>query len=492
MKSVWLIIVALLVGSQMTYGQTTVDDSTTITYEIELAGSAATGDLTPFWTTSNRWGVVPAESGNLFLRPQIKHQQLFGKGFYWTNHIDAVVVTPRYRNIYLQQLYTELGYKKLSLRIGSKQEYSSLWDKDLSTGDLILSSNARPVPEINISLTDFVPIPFSMQRLHIKGNVAFGRSFETAFLEQSIDAERFDYIKNVLWHHKSFHLRFKDAKGEIPFYATAGLRHIAQWGGTSTNENLGKQPQSLKDMVRIFFLKSGGEGASLSDQINVLGSHHVSYDFQVGYEKETWGIQAYYQHLSYDKSGILFYNKTDGLWGLQLDLPTFPWLKSVVLEYMNTKNQSGPLHYIDFDHDAHPGRGGGNDCYYNNGEYTTGNSYFARGTGSPLLPSPVYNQNGIPGFLCTRVEDLHIGAKGSLLPTLDYRAMFTVMKGWGTHKAPFLEMKQGCSFLVEIDYRHPRWAGWSLCGLLAGDTGDMFGKQSYGFSLGIRKAGIIR
>ena len=44
------------------------------------------------------------------------------------------------------------------------------------------------------------------------------------------------------------------------------------------------------------------------------------------------------------------------------------------------------MHFITFDRDKWKGgRGGGNDDYYNNGEYRTGFSYFNRGVGSRML-----------------------------------------------------------------------------------------------------------
>ena len=60
---------------------------------------------------------------------------------------------------------------------------------------------------------------------------------------------------------------------------------------------------------------------------------------------------------------MIFVNNTDGLWGGQLDLPKFPWLRKVVVEYLVTRDQSGQFHFIDFDHDLHPGVGGGGDDY---------------------------------------------------------------------------------------------------------------------------------
>ena len=51
---------------------------------------------------------------------------------------------------------------------------------------------------------------------------------------------------------------------------------------------------------------------------------------------------------------MIFVNNTDGLWGGQLDLPKFPWLRKVVVEYLVTRDQSGQFHFIDFDHDLIP------------------------------------------------------------------------------------------------------------------------------------------
>lgn len=467
----------------------TVENS--IIYNVEAVGSAATGTYTPFWMTSNQYGVLPLEAGNGYLRPRVSLHQSFGNGFHWTAGIDAVLSAPRYRNFHMQQIYAGIGYKSLLLTIGSKEQYTSLWDKRLSSGDMIQSANSRPKPEIHISIPEFLTVPYTKGWFHFRGYISVGRSFDNDYLSDYIATQQL-YTKNVLWHDKSLFVRLKDTRNDFPVYLSFGVRHTAQWGGTSTNPNLGKQPQSLKDFVRIFFAKAGGEGASGSDQINVLGAHHIAYDFQVGYTKENWELQAYYQHLASDKSGVLFYNKTDGLWGIQLDIHSFPWIRKVVMEYITTRNQSGPLHYINFDHDAHPGRGGGADNYYNNGEYTTGHSYFNRAIGTPLVISPEYNEDGSIGFKSTRIQDWHLGFEGDINSQLSYRTLITIMNGWGTPYAPFLKKRHGTSFLVEMKYTHPRLQDWSFTGSVAGDTGNITGDKSYGFCLGISKRGILK
>ena len=357
------------------------------TYKAEIFGSVASGDNTPFWMVSNRYGFVPLEANYGYLNAGVFHNQTFGKGF----------------------------------RTNNKQTY----------------------------------------------------------------------VDNVLWHHKSLFVQIKDTRNDFPLSGVIGVQHWAQWGGTSTNPKIGKQPQSIKDLIRVICGSEGGGDATVSDQINVLGNHYGSYDFKLAFTQPNWQVSAYYQHFFEDKSGMIFVNNTDGLWGGQLDLPKFPWLRKVVVEYLVTRDQSGQFHFIDFDHDLHPGVGGGGDDYYNNGEYTTGASYFNRAIGSPLVPSPEYNENGSLGFKNNRVRDWHFGAEGAISSQVSYRVLVTVMNSWGRHATPFLSKKRGASGLLDISYQHPRLSGWEFTGSLAADAGSMFG-DNFGFSLKVAKRGILK
>lgn len=492
MKLIRLIFIGFSIFSIATTGfaQDNSFSEEATTYNAEVFGSTATDTNTPFWMTSNRYGIVPLNAGNGYLRAGVFHNQTFGKGFKWSAGADIVAAVPRYHNVFIQQLYAELGYKCLLLSVGSKERYTSLWDRNLSSGDIVLSTNARPIPEINVSMPEFTVIPLTKGWMQLKGDFAVGRSFDTDYLESFVNDKQ-TYIKNALWHHKSLYLRMHDTQGDFPFSATIGVQHWAQWGGTSSNPKIGKQPQSLKDFIRVVSGSEGGGDATQSDQINVLGNHYGSYDFKLEYKQAKWKLAAYYQHYFEDKSGMIFVNGTDGLWGVQLDLPEFPWLQKVVMEYFVTRNQSGNFHFIDFDHDKYPGHGGGSDDYYNNGEYRTGASYMNRTIGSPLVPSPEYNTDGSLGFKNNRVCDWHFAAEGAISSQVAYRLLFTTMNTWGRASAPFLNNKTGISGLVDISYRHPKLKGWDFTGSLAADKGDLFG-NNLGFSLKVSKRGILK
>ncbi|MDR1601289.1 MAG: capsule assembly Wzi family protein [Tannerella sp.] len=450
--------------------------------------------------TSNSQGIVPLKANNGYTQAQIFHYQPLGDKVHLRAGIDMVAVTPRYKNILVQQLFMEVAYDWLHLSVGSRgrgdAEFgtdcynTSMLDASLSSGDMALSHNARPIPEINIYMPCFVAVPWTNAWLQVKGNFATGRAFDTDYLESFIRKKQ-HYVRNVLWHHKSLYLRMKDTKGDFPFSMTVGLRHVAQWGGVSTNPAAGTQPHSLKDFLRVITGKSGGDDASLSDQINVLGNHYGTYDFQLGYELPNASLYAYYQHFFDDASGMEFDNAFDGLMGIRLDFHDGDrrrWLDRILVERLNTLNQSGPFHFITFDHDKYPGYGGGGDNYYNNGEYVTGASYFNRSTGSPLLFSPEYNADGRLGFRHNRVTAWHLGAEGYLADNFSYRLLCSESESFGTPYEPLLKKLRTLSAAASL-VCHCRNA-WSFSITVAADRGDLTGDHA-GVGISVTKRGKL-
>jgi hypothetical protein len=247
-------------------------------YSIEFAGSLGNSDITPFWIASNKYGTVPLKANNGLLRAKVGHNRSITGKIRFGAGADLIATTSGYRNIYVQQLYAELGIDKITISIGSKENYTSLWDKELSSGDMVISTNARPVPEINISIPQFIPVPFTKDMLLFRGNFAAGKSFDNDYITRFVNEKQI-YNKNSLWHHKSLYLRFADPKNNFPLTATVGIRHYAQWGGSSSDPKIGKQPDSFRDFIRIILGESGGDGASDLDLMNTLGNHFGSYDF---------------------------------------------------------------------------------------------------------------------------------------------------------------------------------------------------------------------
>jgi len=470
------------------YAQETYTSNFT-SYQLKTFGSVSTNGQTPFWMVSNQQGIVPLKSENGFLQAGILNNQSLGK-ISWNTGIDLIASAPRHRNVYIHQLYTEFSYNWLHLSIGAKNNQghnSPLIDPYISSGSLSQTSNARPIPELNFFIPDFIVVPWTKGWLQAKGHFAIGKSFDKSYLS-SFANPRENYNMNILWHHKSLHFRLKDTKKDYPLSAILGIYHTAQWGGTSTNPKSGKQPHSIKDFIKVVLGSSGGSDASDSDQINALGAHYGVYDFGLSYEKEDWCIHGYYQHIFGDMSGIKLKNKLDGLKGIQVNTP-LPWLQSAVIEHLSTLNQSGPFHYIKYDHVKYPGFGGGADDYYNNGEYRTGYSYFNRSLGTPLLISPEYNTKGELGFKHNRIRAWHIGASGKISKQLNYRLLVSDIKSFGTAYKPTLKKLSNTSFTTDIIYNLNDF--WIFSTSIGADSGSLLGDH-WGFSLSITKRGLLR
>ena len=469
------------------------EEANHLSYGIQTFGSVSTNKQTPFWMVSNQHGIIPLEANNGYFRANIGYHHLSGKEFSWTTKADLIAITPRYRNVFIQQLYTELAYKGIRLSIGSHetgQYMQTVTDPLLSSGDLGLASNARPIPEINVYSPGFISLPRIGHWLQAKTNFAIGRSFDTDYLNSFIN-EKQHYIQNLLWHHKSLYFQLKDTKNDFPVSFIVGMRHVAQWSGEATSPQLkGQQPHSLKDFIRIIFGKSGGSSATLSDQINALGAHYGTYDFRIGFKKKDWAIYGYYQHLFSDASGMEYRNALDGMKGIQIETSKLPWLKKIVFEHLYTLHQSGPFHFIQYDHNLYTGYGGGGDNYYNNQEYTTGYSYFNRSLGSPLIISPEYNNDGKLGFKHSRVQAWYLGAEGDINRKLSYRFLFSTMESLGVPYAPTLQKLTATSLKTDLFYTHK---DWTFSTTIAADKGSLLGDQwGIGFSVAKRGISVIK
>ena len=484
------ILLYCIIPAAFTFSVHAQKEANHLCYGFETFGSVSTNGPTPFWMVSNQHGVVPLAANNGYLRADIGYYHLLGSDFSWSTKADLVAITPRYRNFYVQQLYTELAYKDIRLSIGSQETgryMQTVTDPFLSSGDLGLSVNARPIPEINLYSPGFIALPWVGNWVQAKGNFAVGRSFDTDYLNSFIN-EKQHYIQHTLWHHKSLYFQLKDAQNDFPVSFTVGLRHAVQWGGEATDPALkGQQPHSLMDFIRVVLSQSGHDGATMSDQINALGAHHGTYDFRLSYEKNDWTVHGYYQHLFGDASGMEFKNALDGLKGIRIETSNFPWLQKIVFEHLYTLNQSGPFHFIQYDHDTYPGYGGGGDNYYNNQEYTTGFSYFNRSLGSPFMISPEYNQAGKLGFTHSRVQAWYLGAKGAICRNVSYRFLLSTMESFGTPYAPAPQKLTSTSFKTDFFYSHK---DWTFTTSVAADKGSLLGNH-WGFGLSVAKRGIL-
>jgi len=457
-----------------------------IDYKAELFSSVGSGDYTPFWITGNTYGIVPLKVNNGYLRAALSWNRSLSADWSLEAGADLLAAANHTSNIWVQQLYTDISFRNLKLSIGSKERYNSMLDRELSVGDFDYSGNARPIPEINFSFPRFTLVPFTKDRLLFKADFAVGKSFENNYIRET-KPEGAGYSLDVLWHHKSLFFKLEDPQERFPFTLLFGLEHAVQWGGWTNYKDFGTLPGSYKDLLRVIAGKQGDANALDSDQINVLGNHQGTYNVKVAYKHKSFEAALYKQHYFDDNSGMEYANWRDGIWGIETEFHGQPYVKKVVLEYFQSTNQSGPMHFLEYG-DVQNARGGGDDDYYNHDFYYSGWSYFGRGLGNPLITSPAYNKDNALYFKNNRIKAVHLGITGSVLPVLDYRLLLTGTQSWGRMRAPFLERKDNFSFLMECNYT--KLPGWELGFQLAADNGDIYG-NNWGISLKVIRKGMV-
>lgn len=457
----------------------------------EVNQSVATGHNTPFWLVNNRFGIGGVRKGNGYVRAGVfrnAEQTTSDHRFSWGFGVDLVGAWNMTAPFRVQQAYGRVRWRCLDLTVGQKQRYEGFENARLSTGNLLYSTNAMPIPQARLSLPDYVDVPWTNRWMGVKADIAFG-AFTDQRWQKSWAAPGSKRSRKVLFHTKSANLRFGR---EDRFPLTGELRFAmgCQFGGQSIKD--GKVTQmghGLKDWWRALIPMGGDSDVPLGEQTNVYGNHNGAWNLALTWRdrRRGWSVKAYYDHYFEDHSMMMFNNYTwyDGLWGIEGQLPRNPFVSHVVYEYLYTKNQSGPVFWNS--KPSHPEQVSGRDDYYNHGIYD-GWMNWGMGIGNPLELSPIYNGDHLLYFHHTRLIAHHLGIDGEPADWLAWRLLLTYTRSWGTYDDPTPRVETNFNTLLEVTAApaHGPLRGWSLTLGLATDGGTMLG-PSAGAALTLRR-----
>ncbi len=457
-------------------------------YKVETNIATGGGEYTPSYLMSHRDGTVSFTPNNGYLRAALEKPIDSTKKFSYAFGADALISYNDDIPGYIQQLYFDTKLQFFGISIGCREEGNLLWNDALSSGGWVWSGNARPIPQICISLPRWVSIA-PKGTVQLRAAIAYGRFVDDKYQRKKHGSEM-QYTQGLLYHRKYFLVRFGHPSKK--FYGIFGCDMAAQFGGTvynlGVNQPVVRFPSKLKDFFKVLIPLSGGDDAPTIDQVNISGNHLGSYIFEFGTRQEAWSGRVYYEHPFDDHSGMIFNNKCDGLWGMEFtNKAAYPIVKGIVAEYLNTRNQSGPFLWDQNEIIPVPIRNG--DYYYGHTRY---NGWVHRGhtIGNMLIASPGYNNDGYLGFKSSQVEAVHLGISGYMTPEIDYRLLTSLQRGWGNPYYPFTEVKKEFSFMLEANYTPLRLKGWHFNIGFAIDRGTMFA-NNWGLQFGIRKSGRI-
>lgn len=377
--------------SHWTYGQM---DSLSLRFETGI--TAGSGENLPFWLQTNRFGMVSNDLTQVYGRIKIENAMNSENNFSLYYGLSLAGNLNSNSDLYFEEYYAGIKFHFLKLEAGAKRKYFRDYHHNLGSGDMIWSGNARPIPQITISTHDYTKVPFTSGWLTFDGGISHGWM------------DDFPGIEDVLLHHKWLSLK---TGNNIPIQFTAGLQHFAQWGGYS--EYFGEMPVSPEIFWKVLLAKGGADEYPENEQINAIGNHIGSYHLALDYHFDDFSIGITWQNIFEDNSGRKLRNWPDGLYSLELKTKNKEkWLNGIVLEYLASAYQSGPI-IIDTVNNI-PYTGG--DNYFRNYIYQMGWTSHQRTIGTPFISSPAfYSDEGEPmQIINNRVNAIHLGLSGDM------------------------------------------------------------------------------
>lgn len=482
-------------------------------YNAEAAATLSGGSHTPLWMNAGRYGLSSIERNNGYVRAGIFHDYQ-GKGYF--DYAFGVDLAGAWRNtsaFIVQQAYLDLRYRWFELSIGSKERPMELKDAELSSGGMTFSHNARPIPQVRLSVPEYV----NLSKRHIfalKGHIAYGRFTDDAW-QKDFTGGKNRYTQGALYHSKSLFGRIGN-KEKFPLVFEGGVEMAAQFGGKAYAypgmDGPIDMPNRFVDFLRVI-IPSGSDSTD-GEHPNAYGNHLGSWQVSLAWHFKTWTLRAYHEHFFEDHSMIIdeyawkdyvdefghgnfwsyfppiipsqYYWK-DGLTGIEATLPKNRFVSAIVYEYLGTREQSGAVYHDDTE--QIPDQVSGRDNYYNHNIFT-GWQHWGQAIGNPLVLSPIYNDDGTIRFKGNRTKSHHIALKGDPTEEVHYRILFSHTRNWGTYAEPYLDIKRNVSMLVEATYSPRRLDGWQATASFAFDKGDLMG-NNIGGMLTLRKSGII-
>ena len=429
---------------------------------IEAGSLVAHGENVPFWLVSNRYGTIDNTAFNGWVRASAFRQYHSEKAVAYTYGLDVYNLYSNENRVILNQAFLGLRLSFLEIEAGKRREQFGNQDSVLSSGGLLWSGNASPLPKVTIRTAGYVPVPFTSEYLYFRGGISHGWFGNTEFTDR------------VWLHHKYFFIRTTE---KFPVVISAGMHHFAQWGGTSKDSAIGHLPSDLQAFWSVFTAKSGSSESPDNERLNALGNHLGSYNIRLDIHLKNSTAGLYWQSIFEDNSGRKLRNGGDGLWGISFRMDQSSlWPSGFVFEYLKTTDQSGVV-IIDPNHTAPPT---GNDNYFNNGIYKNGWSYQDRTLGNALISSPFYFRDEAGNyFLNNRVKACHFGLSGQL-ERLDfkYEILYTYSHNFGTYSYPFASDYKSQSVVMGFHFDNIFHTRNCLSFSAAMDYGEMYGRNA--------------
>lgn len=396
------------------------------------------------------------------------------------------------QNFWVQQLYALIKWRSLFVLAGMKEHRSTLLDNTLTSGDLVESGNARPIPEVRIGLIGFRDVPLTKHWVQAQAELAYGKFADKGWMEEFYGRASSHINTGAFYIYRRLYLRSRPSEN---FCFTFGMQAAGEIGGTTREYRRGVLVKTIKlddsmgkllEMIIPVHMDTREPGGYFN------GNNLGSWDFLLRYRMPFRGheVRAYLQKPWEKGSSVGWHNGWDGLWGFEYLFGKGEGiLDAFLFEYIYTMNQSGPIHFAPHDQ---PGSTitsdvSGGDQYYNNSEYN-GYANYGVGIGSPFLKAPIYNTDGYLQYTDNRLKGFHMAARGHLAGNVEWKIAISYRKSYGDGRLPRTRILDDFSWLAEVN-AHPRsLPRLSFNARIAMDRGSLLGNK-FGCALSVTYKG---
>ncbi|MDD2961840.1 MAG: capsule assembly Wzi family protein [Muribaculaceae bacterium] len=494
MKKNFIVWAFLIITNSFSLAQQPIDYEVSTTFNTSSNGSFA-----PYYIASNVHGVITQSRSAIARaaansRLDLSRRFSYGYGIdiigssttstaYQFFNIEKATISERKlkpASAWIQQLYGEIKYRSIFLTVGAKEYSSPLFNSRLGSDDFIQSGNAQPIPEVRLGFVDFQNIPFTNGWVQIQGEYSIGKQFDSSWLEEHYNYLNSHITTDIFHSYKRLYFRTKPS---LPFSLTIGMQSAVQLGGTTRKYTNGIMSEEHTEKITFkSFLHTiiPGSGNSSGNDVYYDGNNLGSWDIVGRYRLNNGDeIKGYFQFPFEDGSGIGKMNGFDGIYGIEYHKNGTGYINGAVIEYIDFRNQSGPMHWAPADHNLTgtlPNQATGADDYYNNFQYN-GYQYYGMAIGTPFIKSPIYNQDGYMLFTDNRIQGFHAGITGNIIPQLQYRALVSYRRSLGTPFIPNIEILTDTSFMLEAVYDCDFAKGIQAKCQVAFDRGSLYGNN---------------
>lgn len=479
-------------------------------YEASLTAGAGSGDFAPYYISSMRGGRfssatnVQAEAS--VWRP-LDMSGRFAYGFGadviggYASEVDYGRYNPadgdwvehsmRPSAVRLQQLYGIVRYRSVFLSAGMREHSSALFNRRLTSGDLVESGNARPIPEVRAGFVDFQDIPYTNGWVQVQGEISYGRMLDNDWWRDHYNYYNSFLAVNPWYSYKRCYFRTRPTER---LSVTVGMQSAGEFGGYTLFFDRGevtridRRSSGVKAFLRMI-VPGGDSGESF-----VMGNHLGSWDLKARYRLDGGHeVAGYFSWPFEDGSGIAKQNGWDGLWGIEYKAPEKGGIVSgAVIEYLDFTNQSGPIHFNpdDWAGTTITGHTSGSDDYYNNASYNS-YAYYGQSVGTPALMAPIYNKDGYNRYVGNALRGFHVGVEGTIAPGVDYLLKGGYRKAWGSGYFMLPAPIHLTSVMAEVTWRPARVQGLSVNAQVEVDRGNM-PANAFGAMVSVRYDGLLK